>query len=360
MNLTIPSAHASVTAAALEAGKHVHTEKPVALRYEEARELVELAERTGRRLSCSPATLLGEAQQTAWKLVRDGALGEVRVVYAEANWGRIESWHPTPQALYDVGPLVDVGVYPLTILTAMFGPVRRVVAYGTTLEPERVTLAGEPFRLDCSRLHRLAARVRRPGRREADDDVLGPARQAAGHGVPRSRRKVAPPRELSGVRRRARDVERRRRDLYDGASRPRALPRHRLGASDRGPRRGDRRGPTASRERRAGGARRRGPRGDRAFAGRRRRASKFAPSSSRRSPWSGRASDCPVPDAGQSQVVSTARTRNDLLVSLSRFSRVPRFSSQCETDEGVAGRAVAIRPVASETTPKTAARPTRP
>ncbi len=146
VNLTIPSAHASVTAAALEAGKHVHTEKPVALRYEEARELVALAERTGRRLSCSPATLLGEAQQTAWKLVRDGALGEVRVVYAEANWGRIESWHPTPQALYDVGPLVDVGVYPLTILTAMFGPVRRVVAYGTTLEPERVTLAGETFR----------------------------------------------------------------------------------------------------------------------------------------------------------------------------------------------------------------------
>lgn len=147
VNLTVPSAHATVTAAALEAGKHVHTEKPVALRYEEARELVDLAERADRRLSCSPATLLGEAQQTAWKLVRDGALGQVRVVFAEANWGRIESWHPTPQALYAVGPLVDVGVYPLTILTAMFGPVRRVVAYGTTLEPERVTLAGEPFLL---------------------------------------------------------------------------------------------------------------------------------------------------------------------------------------------------------------------
>jgi predicted dehydrogenase len=147
VNLTIPSAHASVSAAALEAGKHVHTEKPVALRYDEARELVELAQRTGRRLSCSPATLLGEAQQTAWKLVRDGVLGRVRVVYAEANWGRIESWHPTPQALYAVGPLVDVGVYPLTILTAMFGPVRRVVAYGATLEPDRTTLAGEPFLL---------------------------------------------------------------------------------------------------------------------------------------------------------------------------------------------------------------------
>ena len=147
VNLTVPAAHAAVTAAALEAGKHVHTEKPLALGYDEALELVALARRAGRRLSSSPATLLGEAQQTAWKLVRDGALGEVRVVYAEANWGRIESWHPSPQALYAVGPLVDVGVYALTILTAMFGPVRRVVAYGTTVEPERVTLSGDSFAL---------------------------------------------------------------------------------------------------------------------------------------------------------------------------------------------------------------------
>ena len=147
VNLTVPSAHASVSATALRAGKHVHTEKPVALRHEEAEELAELARRMSLRLSCSPATLLGEAQQTAWKLVRDGAVGDVRVVYAEANWGRIESWHPTPQALYEVGPLVDVGVYPLTILTAMFGPVRRVSAYGSTLQPDRVTLAGEPFLL---------------------------------------------------------------------------------------------------------------------------------------------------------------------------------------------------------------------
>jgi predicted dehydrogenase len=145
VNLTVPAAHAPVTTAALEAGKHVHSEKPLALTYGEARELVELSKRAVRRLSCSPATLLGEAAQTSWKLVRDGALGDVRVAFAEANWGRIESWHPGPQALYAVGPLVDVGVYPLTILTAMFGPVRRVLSYGTTLQRERVTLAGDTF-----------------------------------------------------------------------------------------------------------------------------------------------------------------------------------------------------------------------
>ena len=145
VNLTAPQAHAEVTARSLEAGKHVHTEKPLALRYEEAKELSALADRLGVRLSAAPASLLGEAQQTAWKLVREGAIGKVRVAYAEANWGRIETWHPTPQGLYAAGPVVDVGVYPLTILTAMFGPARRVVAYGATVEPERVTLDGTAF-----------------------------------------------------------------------------------------------------------------------------------------------------------------------------------------------------------------------
>lgn len=145
VNLTAPQAHASVTHAALTAGKHVHSEKPLALRYEEARSLVELAQGNGVRLSSAPATLLGEAQQSAWKLIRDGAVGKVRVVYAEANWDRIERWHPDPTALYAVGPLVDVGVYPLAIMTAMFGPVRRVQAYGSTVEPERVRLDGSTF-----------------------------------------------------------------------------------------------------------------------------------------------------------------------------------------------------------------------
>lgn len=149
VNLTAPVAHATVTTACLEAGRHVHTEKPLALSYAEAKELAELAARKDVRLSCAPATLLGEAQQTAWKLVREGALGEVRVAYAEANWGRIETWHPNPTTLYAVGPLVDVGVYPLTVLTAIFGPARRVVAYGTVLEPDRVTRDGAPFRLEA-------------------------------------------------------------------------------------------------------------------------------------------------------------------------------------------------------------------
>ena len=149
VNLTPARAHAAVTRAGLEAGKHVYSEKPLALTYEEARELVELAAERGVRLGCAPSTLLGEAQQTAWKLVRDGAIGRVRVVYADANWGRIESWHPAPLTLYAVGPAVDVGVYPLTMATAMFGPAEHVVAYATTVEPERTARDGSSFRSEA-------------------------------------------------------------------------------------------------------------------------------------------------------------------------------------------------------------------
>jgi predicted dehydrogenase len=148
VNLTVPTAHASVTRAALDAGKHVHTEKPVALVYDEARALAELADERGLRLSTAPATLLGEAQQTAWKAIRAGTIGRVRAAYAEANWGRIERWHPMPEGLYVAGPLVDVGIYPLTILTAMFGPVRRVTAYATTIQPERMRKDGVPFAIE--------------------------------------------------------------------------------------------------------------------------------------------------------------------------------------------------------------------
>jgi predicted dehydrogenase len=149
VNLTPARSHAAVTAACLEAGRNVHTEKPLAFEYAEAESLVELADRRGVRLSCAPATLLGEAQQTAWKLVREGTLGTVRVAYAEANWGRIESWHPSPTTIYSAGPVADVGVYPLTILTGIFGPVRRVaVSYAADLEPARVARDGTPFRIE--------------------------------------------------------------------------------------------------------------------------------------------------------------------------------------------------------------------
>jgi len=147
INLTVHHAHYDVTKRALEAGRHVYSEKPLALRSSEAHELVALAASRGLRLGCSPSTFLGEAQQTAAAIVRSGRLGPVRAVYAEVNWGRIESWHPAPAPFFDVGVLVDVGVYPLTLVTTMLGPARSVRAWGWYLMADRTTIDGTPFRI---------------------------------------------------------------------------------------------------------------------------------------------------------------------------------------------------------------------
>jgi predicted dehydrogenase len=147
VNLTVQHAHHEVTKRALEAGRHVYSEKPMALRPDQARELIDVATRHGVRLACAPATFLGEAQQTAAAWIRDGRLGTIRAVYADVSHGRIESWHPAPQPFFDVGVLVDVAVYPLTLVTTMVGPARTVRAWGWDLLADRMTVDGTPFRI---------------------------------------------------------------------------------------------------------------------------------------------------------------------------------------------------------------------
>jgi predicted dehydrogenase len=147
VNLTVHHAHYAVTKQALDAGKHVYSEKPMALEAAEAQELVALARDRGVRLACAPSTFLGEAQQTAGAIIGAGELGTVRAIYADVNWGRIESWHPAPVPFYDVGVLVDVGVYPLTIATALLGPAVAIEARGWELMPERVTTSGERYHI---------------------------------------------------------------------------------------------------------------------------------------------------------------------------------------------------------------------
>jgi predicted dehydrogenase/sugar phosphate isomerase/epimerase len=148
VNLTIHHVHEEIIRQCLESGKPVHTKKPIALSSEAAWGLVELADKLGLRLSSAPTTWLGEAQQTVYRKIKEGAIGQPRVAYAEVNWGRIESWHPNPGPFYAVGPVFDVAVYPLTLLTAFFGPAQRVIAGGGILYPDRVTKEGKPFTVE--------------------------------------------------------------------------------------------------------------------------------------------------------------------------------------------------------------------
>lgn len=145
VNLTIFQAHAEVIRKCLEAGKHVHTEKPISMTSEESWGLVKLAEEKGLRFSSSPITYMGEAQDAAWSIIQSGKLGKIRLAYAEVNHGFIEIWHPNPEPFYDLGVIWDVAVYPLTLLTAFFGPVKRVLGYSKVLKKDHVKMNGDSF-----------------------------------------------------------------------------------------------------------------------------------------------------------------------------------------------------------------------
>ncbi len=125
VNLTGHAAHAPVTTAALDAGRHVFSEKPLATSPDEARDLVARTD-TDRRLACAPTSPAGDPQRTARRHVAEGRLGRVRAARVDCNVGRPGEWHPRPASFREAGPLLDAAVYPLTVLTALFGPVRRV------------------------------------------------------------------------------------------------------------------------------------------------------------------------------------------------------------------------------------------
>jgi predicted dehydrogenase len=128
INLTSPAAHAEITTKALRAGKHVYSEKPLALRRREARECIGLARDKGLRIGCAPDTFLGAGLQTCRKLIDEGAIG-VPVAGAGFMLNRgPERWHPNPEFFYKkgAGPLFDMGPYYLAAFTALLGSVKRV------------------------------------------------------------------------------------------------------------------------------------------------------------------------------------------------------------------------------------------
>src|SRR5690242_11428364 len=89
LNLTNPRSHYEVTRQSLQAGKHVYSEKPLAMDSNAAEELVDLAKRKSVYLSAAPCSMLGETAQTVWKALKEGVIGRVRLVYANFDDGMI-------------------------------------------------------------------------------------------------------------------------------------------------------------------------------------------------------------------------------------------------------------------------------
>lgn len=142
--LTPPLAHAPVSMAAIEAGKHVYSEKPLATTRDDARRLLSAARAAGVWVGAAPDTFLGGGVQTARALIDEGLIGIPLAASATVAHTGPERWHPNPGIFYGQGggPLLDVGPYYVTALVNLLGPVVAVTAMGRGLGSERAIAAG--------------------------------------------------------------------------------------------------------------------------------------------------------------------------------------------------------------------------
>jgi predicted dehydrogenase len=142
--LTPPAAHASVTRAAIAAGKHVYTEKPLATTRDDAEAIIREASAAGVRVGAAPDTFLGGGLQTARALIDTSAIGVPIAATASHTHLGPEGWHPNPGIFYAKGggPLLDVGPYYVTALVNLLGPIAAVSAVGRGVGSERRIWAG--------------------------------------------------------------------------------------------------------------------------------------------------------------------------------------------------------------------------
>ena len=153
VNLTIPVAHADVSGAAIAAGKHVWSEKPLTLDVASGRALLAAADAAGVRVGCAPDTVLGAGLQSARRLIDSGAIGTPLTALTLLQGPGPQTWHPDPEFLFapGAGPLFDLGPYYLSVLATLFGPARRVAAIGRRPRESRVIgrgpRAGAEFRV---------------------------------------------------------------------------------------------------------------------------------------------------------------------------------------------------------------------
>ena len=154
VNLTIPAAHVEVATAAVNAGKHVWTEKPFSLDRESGLGLLKTADAAEIRLGCAPDTFLGAGLQTARRIIERGDIGTPLTGLTMFQTPGPESWHPNPAFLFQhgAGPLFDMSPYYLTALVQTFGSVRRVAAVGSSAKETRIIgsgpNAGEEFAVE--------------------------------------------------------------------------------------------------------------------------------------------------------------------------------------------------------------------
>lgn len=140
VNLTIPNAHFDTSMAALNAGKHVYSEKPFVLSLEEGSKIAALSAEKGLRVGSAPDTFLGGVHQQARHLIDSGKVGKITSGTAHVMSFGLEHWHPNPDFFFQpgAGPVLDIGPYYITNLIQLIGPIKRVSAMTSTPRTKRL------------------------------------------------------------------------------------------------------------------------------------------------------------------------------------------------------------------------------
>ena len=131
LNLTIPTAHFAVAKKSLLSGKHVYSEKPLAVSFKDGLELVKIARRKKLFIGNAPDTFLGGGNQKARQLLDKKIIGKIKFGTAIFAFPGIQSYHPNPEPWFKKkggGPVIDMGPYYLTALVNLLGPAKFVTS----------------------------------------------------------------------------------------------------------------------------------------------------------------------------------------------------------------------------------------
>lgn len=137
VSICVPSGlHAQVAIDALEAGKHVLVEKPIAIRLEDADRMIATADRVGRKLGVVLQNRYNQPIQQLRQAIDTGKLGPLYLGNACVRWYRPQSyyeddWHGT--WAMDGGALMNQSIHHIDALQWLMGPVASVYAYTATL-----------------------------------------------------------------------------------------------------------------------------------------------------------------------------------------------------------------------------------
>jgi predicted dehydrogenase len=154
LNLTRPYEHFEVTKQALLHGKHVYSEKPIAVDMEEATALTALAREKGLLIGGAPDTFMGAGIQTARKIIDAGLIGDVVGADCAMVCRGHETWHPDPEFYYKRGggPMMDMGPYYVTALCNLIGEAKGVIGMTKKSFPTRLITSkphfGETVKVD--------------------------------------------------------------------------------------------------------------------------------------------------------------------------------------------------------------------